>query len=133
MRSIIYKCKKAVIVKIGRAPYNSRLLPRKGIKRFKMEDENKAVRFSLHQNTAQIDIISGYKKEDGVKNFKEMELGRFYIVILILSIVTFILDLYFHCWLAYVYYRERETSFFALTLFFIVVPALISSAFSMRW
>ncbi|EEB12749.1 conserved hypothetical protein [Pediculus humanus corporis] len=98
-----------------------------------MANEFRGVRFSLNQSSGHIDIISDNKKDDGVKVFKEMELGRFYILTLILSILTFILDLYLHCWIAYIYYKAQEVTFFTLTLIFIIVPALTSSAFSMRW
>ncbi|KAL0277481.1 UNVERIFIED_CONTAM: hypothetical protein PYX00_004743 [Menopon gallinae] len=98
-----------------------------------MADDFTVVRFSTSQNSAQIEGINEFKKDDYVKSFKEMELGRFYIVTILLSVVTFILDLYFHCWIAYVYYIEKEGDYFVLTLVFLVVPALVTTAFSMRW
>lgn len=99
----------------------------------KMEDEFRGVRFSLNHGSGQIDILTDCRKDDGMKGFKEMELGRFYIPTILLSIVTFVLDLYLYCWLAYIYYSDDKNTFFTLTLSFILVPALISSAFSMRW
>lgn len=98
-----------------------------------MADDLAIVKFSSSKNSAQIEDNGDFKKEDNVKSFKEMELSRFYVVTLSLSIITFILDLYFHCWIAYVYYLEKQGVYFVLTLVFIIVPALITTAFSMRW
>lgn len=113
--------------------YKKRSCHGKRINLSKMADDFTVVRFSTTQNSAQIEGINEYKKDDYVKSFKEMELGRFYIVTILLSVVTFILDLYFHCWIAYVYYIEKEGDYFVLTLVFLVVPALVTTAFSMRW
>lgn len=98
-----------------------------------MDDDYRGVRFSLNHNSSQVDGSVDLKKTDRIKCFKELELGRLYIATLTFSIVTFMLDVIFHCWIAYVYYKEKEIHFFAFTLVFLIVPALVSTAFSMRW
>ena len=66
-------------------------------------------------------------------NLKGTNFGVYNFLCLFLSIVTYTLDVAFNCWLAYVYYTLGFGVYFALTVTFIVFPALITTAFSMRW
>ncbi|XP_049763280.1 XK-related protein 7-like [Schistocerca cancellata] len=62
--------------------------------------------------------------------------GIYHAVCIALSIVTYVVDVVLHCWLAYFYLTQGHGAYFAyfgLTVTFLVVPALISTAFSMRW
>lgn len=59
--------------------------------------------------------------------------GVYHIICLLLSITTFALDVGFDSWLAYFYYRQGQGAYFALTLTFLIFPALITTAFSLRW
>jgi len=61
------------------------------------------------------------------------EFGVYHIICLLLSITTFVLDVGFDSWLAYFYYRQGQGAYFALTLTFLIFPALITTAFSLRW
>lgn len=98
-----------------------------------MASEGSVVKFTSAKELTQIETPSEFKKEDNVKVFKEFHLPRFYVFNLLFSIFTFILDLYFQCKLAFVYSKSDHPEYFALTLVFIVVPALVTTAFSMRW
>ncbi|KAJ4428971.1 hypothetical protein ANN_25967 [Periplaneta americana] len=57
----------------------------------------------------------------------------YHIICLLLSITTFILDVGFDSWLAYFYYRQGDGAYFALTVTFLIFPAIITTAFSLRW
>lgn len=92
--------------------------------------EGSVVKFTSAKESTQIETGVDFKRDDIVKEF---HLSKFYIFNLSFSIFTFILDLYFHCKLAYVYSTTNQHVFFALTLVFIVFPALVTTAFSMRW
>jgi hypothetical protein len=59
--------------------------------------------------------------------------GVYHIICVLLSITTFVLDVGFDSWLAYLYYRQGQGVYFALTVTFIIFPALITTAFSLRW
>lgn len=50
----------------------------------------------------------------------------------IISIVSHLIDVGFDCNLAYRYYSSGETGYFLTTLGFILIPALINTAFSIR-
>ncbi|XP_022912980.1 XK-related protein 6-like [Onthophagus taurus] len=59
--------------------------------------------------------------------------GLFYVICIALSIVTYVFDLVLACFLLYFYTVNGNVVYFALTLTFIVVPALFITAFSLRW
>lgn len=64
--------------------------------------------------------------------FSDPDFGLFYGLCFIISIMTFIMDLSMHCWLAYVYHTKKEL-YFLLTVAFIIIPSIVSTGFSMRW
>lgn len=59
--------------------------------------------------------------------------GFYYLTCHLLSIATYLVDHCFSCWLAYQYHVQGQETYFALTITFLILPALISTGFSMRW
>lgn len=98
-----------------------------------MASEGTVVKFVAGKELSFMESENSFKKSESSKVFKEFHLPRFYVFNLVFSICTFLLDLYFHCKVAYEYSVRGQHVFFALTLAFIVIPALITTAFSMRW
>lgn len=98
-----------------------------------MASEGTVVKFVAGKETAFLDSENSLKKEETTKVFKEFHLPRFYVFNLLFSICTWILELYFYCKVAYGYSMNGEHEYFALTLAFFVIPALLTTAFSMRW
>lgn len=52
---------------------------------------------------------------------------------LCISILTYCSDLVFAALIAYFYFTQGRVTFFVLTIVFIAVPILTTTAFSMRW
>lgn len=50
----------------------------------------------------------------------------------VISIISHIADVFFDCNLAYRYYYAKELEYFFTTLAFIIIPAIINTAFSIR-
>lgn len=98
-----------------------------------MADDCTVVRFSSNDpSTARIETLKTNENGDKVTE-QNLEFGFFYVVCILLSVVTYVVDYVFACWLLYYYYLNNEGLYFALTLTFVVLPALLMTAFSMRW
>ncbi|XP_026281255.1 XK-related protein 7 [Frankliniella occidentalis] len=82
---------------------------------------------------AKIDEIGVRHSEENGKMASSLKFGFYYITCHLLSIVTYLVDHSFSCWLAYQYHVQEQETYFALTVTFIVLPALISTGISMRW
>lgn len=97
-----------------------------------MADDCTVVRFSNESHSARIESLksndNGDKMSDSVPEF-----GLFYVLCISLSIVTYVLDYILACWLLYYYSVNGQGLYLALTLTFIVLPAIMMTAFSMRW
>ena len=55
------------------------------------------------------------------------------LAVVLLSILSFLIDTGTDVWVAVHFYRSQRMYEFALTLVFIVVPALTMTGFSLRW
>ncbi|KAF5274141.1 hypothetical protein FQR65_LT04539 [Abscondita terminalis] len=90
------------------------------------------VRFSKDPSLVRIDNL---KQNDSSDKLSEMSqsFGAFYMICISLSIITYVLDLVLACILLHFYSVKGYGLYFALTLTFILVPALIMTAVSMRW
>ncbi|KAK4884757.1 hypothetical protein RN001_001028 [Aquatica leii] len=90
------------------------------------------VRFSKDPSLVRIDNL---KQNDSSDKLSEMSqtFGIFYMICISSSIITYVLDLALACVLLYFYSLKGCGLYFALTLTFILVPALIMTAVSMRW
>ena len=62
-----------------------------------------------------------------------MQFTGFDIFLLIFSMTTYLVDLGMDIYVACMYYKTGYISYASLTLVFVIVPALIMSAFSLRW
>lgn len=98
-----------------------------------MAEECTVVRFSRDPSLARIESLkpqndSPDKFSDGVQKF-----GMFYAVCIALSIITYVLDLALACILLYFYSVNGQGLNFALTLTFVVIPALFMTTISLRW
>lgn len=91
--------------------------------------EVRVVRF----NSATLTLVPEPEKCKHESLFTDPDFGLFYGLCFIISIMTFIMDLSMHCWLAYVYHTRRELLYFLLTVTFIIIPTIVSTGFSMRW
>lgn len=98
-----------------------------------MADDCTVVRFtSSDPSTARIETLK--TNENGEKIIEhQQDFGFFYILCITLSILTYVLDYAFAIWLLYYYSTQAEGLYFALTLTFMVFPAILMTAFSMRW
>ncbi|PSN51094.1 hypothetical protein C0J52_01543 [Blattella germanica] len=90
------------------------------------------VKFSNDSVRARTDDLSNNVSEESHVQHN-CDFGVYHTVCLVLSITTFALDVGFDCWLAYFYYRQGQGPFFALTVTFLIFPAIITTAFSLRW
>lgn len=98
-----------------------------------MADDCTVVRFSSSDpSTARIETLKTNENGDKVID-QPLDFGVFYVVCILLSICTYVLDYIFACWLLYHYSNNGQGLYFALTLTFIVLPAILMTAFSMRW
>lgn len=50
----------------------------------------------------------------------------------VISIISHVVDVVFDCNIAYQYYVGKKTAYFCTTLAFIIIPAIINTAFSLR-
>lgn len=98
-----------------------------------MADSCTVVRFtSSDPSTARIETLKTNENGDKVID-QSSEFGIFYITCILFSICTYVLDYVFACWLLYYYSINGHALYFALTLTFVVLPAILMTAFSMRW
>lgn len=91
------------------------------------------VKFSSDSVRVGTDELSNNVCDEGHSQVAGSVFGLYHIICLLLSITTFILDVGFDSWLAYFYYRQGQGAYFALTVTFLIFPALITTAFSLRW
>lgn len=98
-----------------------------------MADDCTVVRFSTNDpSTARIETLKTNENGDKIID-QSLEFGVFYVICIILSICTYVLDYIFACSLLYYYSITGQGLYLALTLTFMVLPAIIVTAFSMRW
>lgn len=90
------------------------------------------VRFSRDPSSAKIETL---KHVDSPDKFTELgsSFGVFYVICVALSIITYVADLVLTCFLLYFYSVQGHGVYFALTLTFLVVPVLFTTAFNFRW
>jgi len=91
------------------------------------------VKFSSESVRVRTEEVGNNVSDEGHIQTTGSVFGVYHIVCLLLSITTFALDVGFDSWLAYFYYRQGQGAYFALTLTFLIFPALITTAFSLRW
>lgn len=96
-----------------------------------MAEECTVVRFTRDPSNARIETL----KNDSPDKFQDQNatFGVFYVICIAFSIITYILDIVLACVLLYFYSVEGQGVNFALTLTFVLVPALFMSTFSLRW
>lgn len=90
------------------------------------------VRFSKDPSTARIENLKQNDSSDKMCEAQQT-FGFFYVICIALSIITYVLDLALACILLYFYSVQGYGVYFALTLTFVLVPAIFMTAISMRW
>ncbi|KAJ8962536.1 hypothetical protein NQ318_000928 [Aromia moschata] len=98
-----------------------------------MAEDCTVVRFSRDPSLATIDNLK--QQNDASDKFTEngQHFGAFYAICIGLSIITYVLDLVLACILLYFYSVNGHGFYFALTLTFVVLPALFMTTVSLRW
>lgn len=91
------------------------------------------VKFSSDSARVRTEEVCNNVSDEGHVQPTGSVFGLYHIICLLLSITTYALDVGFDSWLAYFYYRQGQGAYFALTLTFLILPALITTAFSLRW
>lgn len=97
-----------------------------------MAEDCTVVRFSREPSLANIENL----KQQGESPDKFTDCGHFgmfYVICIAFSIITYILDLVLACMLLYFYSVNGNAVYFALTLTFVVIPALLITTISLRW
>lgn len=89
------------------------------------------VKFSAEEMQSTIEDFPT-KNEDNEER-EPPNFGIFYVLCLMFSIFTYILDVCVHCWIAYLYHARGQLTNFVLTVLFMILPALLTTAFSLRW
>lgn len=98
---------------------------------YDMAEDCTVVRFSREPSLANIENL---KQGDSPEKISDCgHFGVFYMICLALSIITYILDLVLACSLLYFYSINGNAVYFALTLTFVITPALIITTLSLRW
>ncbi|XP_056639007.1 XK-related protein 6-like [Diorhabda sublineata] len=96
-----------------------------------MAEDCTVVRFSRDSSLAKIENL---KQGENPDKFSECgRFGAFYVVCIALSIITYVLDLVLACILLYFYSINGYGLYFALTLTFFIIPAIIMTTISFRW
>lgn len=96
-----------------------------------MAEKCTVVRFSREPSLANIENV---KQGEATEKFSDCgHFGVFYVICLVLSIITYVLDLLLACMLLYYYSINGNTVYFALTLTFVIIPALMITTLSLRW
>lgn len=88
------------------------------------------MRFSREPSSARIENL---KQTDSTAAEKTSDFGGFYVTCVLLSVITYVADLVLACVLLYFYSIDGHGVYFALTLSFLLVPALLMTAFNFRW
>lgn len=96
-----------------------------------MAESCTVVRFSRDPSMANIENL---KQQDSPDKFADCgHFGVFYVICLAFSIITYILDLVLACMLLYFYSVNGNAVYFALTVTFVIIPALIITTINLRW
>lgn len=93
------------------------------------------VRFTRDQSMAQIENLKQTVVEspDKFTDTAIYSFDAFYIVCIALSIITYVLDIILASILLYYYYVNGCGLYFALTLTFVLLPAICTTTISLRW
>lgn len=97
-----------------------------------MGEECTVVRFTREPSLARIETLKN-DNQDKYCNNEMNGFGVFYVICVALSMVTYVLDVFFACLLLYFYSVNRHGAYFALTLTFVLLPAIVMTAVSLRW
>ena len=97
-----------------------------------MAEECTVVRFSRDNSSARIENLKPNESPDKITESNQ-NFGAFYVICIALSIITYVVDIVFACLLLYFYCLHGYGVRLALTLTFVLVPALFMTAFSLRW
>ncbi|XP_030751021.1 XK-related protein 6-like [Sitophilus oryzae] len=97
-----------------------------------MAEQCPVVQFSRESSLARIDNI---KSNDAGGRLSENNhhFGPFYMLCIVLSILTYVTDLLLTISLLYFYSTQGYGLYFALTLTFLLLPAVCMSTISLRW
>lgn len=95
-----------------------------------MAEDCTVVRFAREPSSARIENLK--QTTDGVSE-RGSDFGGFYLTCVFLSIATYVADLALACVLLYFYTIHGHGVYFALTLSFLLLPALLMTAFNFRW
>ncbi|XP_050305903.1 XK-related protein 6-like [Anthonomus grandis grandis] len=90
------------------------------------------VHFSREPSLARIDTIKTLDPPSKIAETNQ-HFGAFYVSCIVLSIVTYITDLALTITLLYFYSSQGYGVYFALTLSFLLLPAICMSTISLRW
>ncbi|CAG9766153.1 unnamed protein product [Ceutorhynchus assimilis] len=90
------------------------------------------VHFSREPSLARIDTIKG-SDSPGKISESYHSFGTFYVCCIVLSIFTYLTDLVLAVTLLYHYSNQGYGLYFALTLTFVLLPAICMSTLSLRW
>ncbi|KAL3288720.1 hypothetical protein HHI36_003155 [Cryptolaemus montrouzieri] len=97
-----------------------------------MSESFTVVRFSRDSSLAKIESLKYCDAPDKVcENVHTF--GIFYVICIALSIITYIVDLILACLLLYYYSINGYGLYFAITLTFTLVPAILMTTISLRW
>lgn len=96
-----------------------------------MAEDCTVVRFSRDPSSARIENLKQVDSPD--KLDPNQNFGAFYVICIALSIITYVLDLALACILLYFYSQGGHGLYFTLTLSFVLLPALLMTAFNFRW
>lgn len=93
------------------------------------------VHFSRDPSLANIENMKQHQSEspDKFSDSGKQTFDVFYVICIVLSIITYIVDLALTCVLLYYYSLYGFGKYFALTLTFLLVPALFVTTVSLRW
>ncbi|CAH1365888.1 hypothetical protein MTP99_002172 [Tenebrio molitor] len=97
------------------------------------EDYPVVVHFSRDPSLANIENIKPQVESPDKFSETAQNFDVFYVICIALSIITYVLDLVLACVLLYYYSVYGYGLYFALTLTFILVPALFVTTVSLRW
>ncbi|XP_060529521.1 XK-related protein 7-like [Cylas formicarius] len=97
-----------------------------------MADDCTVVRFSREPSLARIDNLKINDSPDKITENSHI-FGPFYVSCVLLSIITYIADLALTIILLYFYSIQGHGVYFALTLTFVLLPAICITTVSFRW
>ncbi|XP_075230994.1 XK-related protein 7-like [Lycorma delicatula] len=89
------------------------------------------VKFSAEEMQSRIEGVQ--HRTDETEENGSPDFNICYILCLVCSVITYMIDVVVHCWLVYLYHLYAQLTNFVLTVVFIILPALVTTAFSLRW